>query len=143
MHFGVRLVHYVYTTSVPDPTSPSAPQILLGAAQQDDLEVGGVLLGDRSIVYAYGREGVPPVMLHTTRLDGPSIPVGWGASIELSDARVVAHTYLDEPTRTASARAKLVRPSPTLTDVERREEIDLGRVIVECRNDTEARILPG
>jgi hypothetical protein len=143
VHFGLRLVHYVFLASVPDPARPDAPQILLAAAQQDDLPVGGVLLGDRSVIYAYGRSGVPPVMLHAATLDSPSIPVGWGASIELSDVRVIAHTLLDEPTRTASAQATLVRPAPTFTDMERTERLDLGRVMVDCRNDAEALVLPG
>jgi hypothetical protein len=143
VHFGVRLVRYLFLTSVADALNPDAPQILLAAAQQDDLPVGSSLLGDRSVIYAYGRSGVPPLMLDVATLGSSSIPVGWGASVELSDLHVIAHALLDEPTRTANAQATLVRPSPTPADPDRREHLDLGRVMVDCRSDAEGLILPG
>jgi hypothetical protein len=82
-------------------------------------------------------------MIHLGRIDGPSIPVGWGASIELTEARPVVHTLLEVPTITASARATLVRPAPTLTDLSHTERLDLGRVMVDCRGDVTAKLFPG
>lgn len=143
VHFGLRLVHYVFLTTVPDPLLPAAPQIVLAGAQQDDLPVGGALLGDRTVVYAFGHNGAPPVMLDVGTLDRPRIPVGWGAAVELSDVRVIVHRLLDEPTRTANAQAVLVRPAPTLADLDHHDRLDLGRVMVDCRNDTEGLLLPG
>jgi hypothetical protein len=142
LHFGQRLIEYAYLATVADARRPGAPGILLAAARKDDLPVGGALLGDLDVIYAFGHGGVPPVMLHAGTIVGPSIPVGWGASIELSDARVIPHDLLGLPTRTACARATLVRPSPTLTDLGREERLDLGRVMVDCRGASQLPLLP-
>lgn len=142
LHFGQRLVEYVYLATVADVRSPGAPAVILAAAGGSDLPVGGALLGDVDVIYAFGRNGVPPVMLHAAAIAGPSIPVGWGASIELADARVIPHDMLGEPARTASARATLVRPAPTLTNLAHTERTDLGRVMIDCRGPSQLRLLP-
>ena len=142
LHFGQRLVAYVYLGTVADARRPTAPAIVLAAARGDDLPTGGALLGDVSVIYAFGRNGVPPVMLHAGTIDGPRIPLGWGTSIELSDARVVPHDLLGEPARTASVHATLIRPAPTLTDLARTETIDLGRVMIDCRGAAQTRLFP-
>lgn len=143
VHFGQRLVEYVFLASVPEQAHPDAPQILLAAAKQDDVAVPVSLLGDSSVIYAYGRGGVPPVMLHAATLDSPNIPIGLGTTIELSDASIITHQLLDEPTWTASVQATLVRPAPALDDVTRHERIELGRVMIDCRGAAQSRVMPG
>jgi hypothetical protein len=125
LHAGDRLPQYGYLISVPQAgAADAAPAFLVGAVHGDMLRRGGELLGERSLVYAFGRNGLPPVSLHLGAF-GRDIPLGLGSHIELYDLRPFVHDFLGEPTCTAAVRARYV---PALG-----APVELGRVFIDYR----------
>ncbi|MFO0577943.1 MAG: hypothetical protein U1A78_28370 [Polyangia bacterium] len=130
LHAGDRLPQYAYLITVPQAGAADVadqnPALLLGAVQGDMLRVDEELLGERSLVYAYGRNGLPPVSLSVGAFGRDNdIPLGLGSRIELRDVRPFFHDFLGEPTCTASAQARYV---PALG-----APVALGRVFLDYR----------
>lgn len=128
LHAGDRLPQYACLITVPQAGAAGAaerePALLLGAVQGDMLRAGEELLGERSLVDAFGRNGLPPVSLSVGAF-GHDIPLGLGSRIELRELRPFFHDFLGEPTCTASVQARYV---PALG-----APVELGRVFIDYR----------
>lgn len=124
LHAGDKLPQYGYLIGVPPLEGPSAPRLLAAAVHGDSLRVGEELLEGRTMGYAYGEHGMPPISLHVGEF-GREIPLGLGGRIELAGIRPFFHDFLGEPTCTAAVQARYV---PLLGP-----PIDLGRVFIDYR----------
>lgn len=133
IHYGDKLPQAAYIATVPD--GSQEPGILLAAASGDNLRVAGKLIGNRSIIYAYGSNGIAPLAFGIGRFDR-EIPLGAGVSLILTPMEYFEHTLLGEPTVTGTARATLLKPDPAVwppSDWGRKKEIPLGTVIFDFR----------
>jgi hypothetical protein len=125
LHYGSSLPPYAYLATVPR-SEDAAPSLLLAAAAGDDLRVGGKLLAELCVTYAYGEHGVPAVSLHIGSYE-QTIQLGGGRHIELRDAKLFPHQLLARSTVTGTALARLVDSDGS--------QLELGRVVFDYRGD--------
>ena len=125
VHYGRKLPAAAYVATVPDGTG--RPGILLGAATGENLRLAGKLIGERSIIYAYGTNGTPSLSLGIGAFK-QEIPLGLGSKLILSRQEGYSHELLGVATMTGLAEATLVE-----TFLGRKKETDLGKVIFDFR----------
>lgn len=124
LHAGDRLPHYAYAVSVPHSYADGQPAILAAAVHDDALRFLGELMGRHSLVYAYGRNGIPKLSFHLGGF-GADIPIGSDARLVLSGLQPFVHDLLGVLTVSAFAQAQYVSGhGPSL---------DLGRVVIDYR----------
>ena len=131
VHFGDFLPNYAAIATVPA-QNPSGPAILVNVTDSDDIKHGAALIGDKSVVYAYGSSPIPALSVTVNKLDKNMIPLG-GARLELSNVQALPHVLLDRPTTTAIANATHITDSG--------ERISIGQVILDFRGTEYAPLL--